>query len=97
MRLIFESPDTGTKIVRTVSGSNPPSTVEVRFEPLSSSDRLIGQPAAWCNTPSVGQPLVFDVPTPATPSDPDTDDDLIISKAAGGNAIRVPILVKHNP
>ncbi len=97
MRLIFAGPDSGTELVRTVSGSTAPSTVEVSFEPLTTSDQLVGEPTGWCNTPGAGQALVFDVPAPANPGDPDTLGTLKISKA-GSNDVptRIPIRIVHS-
>jgi hypothetical protein len=94
MRLTFERPDAGTELVRTVSGANPPSTVEVRFEPLSPSEQLVGQPSLWCNTPAPGQALVYNVPVPAPGSI--TSGTLTVTTSAGGGGTLIPIKIKHN-
>lgn len=94
MRLSFERPDTGTELVRTVSGSNPPTSVEVRFEPLSPTEQLIGQPTSWCNSPSAGQALVYKVPVPSVGGT--TSGTLTVTSTSSGSGIVVPIKVKHN-
>lgn len=96
MRLVFDCPDDGTELVRSVSGPSAPSTVEVRFEPQDSHDQLIGEPAAWCNRPSAGQPLIFDVPAPASPSAPDTIGTLKVRKSGGSSTLNIPIKIRHN-
>jgi hypothetical protein len=93
MRLTFERPDDGTTLVRTVSGPNPPVTVEVRFEPLTPSEQLVGQPTAWCNLPSPGQALVYNVPVPSPGG---TTTGTLTVTATGGAGIQVPIKIKHN-
>lgn len=95
MRLVFEGPATGTKLVRNLSGSSVPSTVEVRFEPTAPNDQLIGEPTAWCNSPGGGQPLVFDVPVPANPGDPDTTGTLTVRKAGTADTVRIPVTITH--
>lgn len=94
MRLTFERPADGTALVRTVSGPNPPTTVEVRFEPLSPTEQLVGQPTAWCNVPSAGQALVYNVPVPSIGGT--TSGTLIVTAVASGAGIQVPIKIKHN-
>jgi hypothetical protein len=93
MRLSFERPDVGTELVRTVSGSNPPSSVEVRFEPLTPSEQLVGQPSSWCNTPSAGQALVYRVPVTSGGT---TSGTLTVTSNTSPAGIQVPIKVKHN-
>jgi len=95
MRLIFEAPDEGTELVRTVSGSSVPSTVEVRFEPLDSSDTLSGKPTAWCNSPNTGKPLIFDIPTPSSASAPDTTGTLVVTRQNSGTSVELPIRIKR--
>jgi len=94
MKLIFDHPSDGTELVRTVTGSSPPSTVPVRFEP-SPNEQLIGQPSAWCNSPSTGQPLIFDVPVPLTAGDPDAVGTLEARPASGSVAVMIKIKVRH--
>lgn len=94
MRLTFERPDAGTELVRTVSGANPPTTVEVRFEPLTATEQLTGQPTLWCNAPGPGQSLVFNVPVPAVGGT--TSGTLTVSSTAGGGGTIFPIKIKHN-
>ena len=93
MRLTFERPDAGTELVRTVSGSHPPSTVEIRFEPLTPTEQLAGQPTSWCNAPGPGQPLVYNVPVAVGGT---TSGTLTVSSSAGGGGTHIPIKVKHN-
>ncbi len=96
MRLTFERPDVGTELVRTVSGANPPSTVEVRFEPLSPTEQLSGQPTMWCNAPGPGQALVYNVPVPALGGT--TSGTLTVTSSAsssGGSGLVVPVKIKH--
>ena len=96
MKLTFDDPSNGTELTRSVSGSNPPSTVEVRFDPPGPNDQLSGQPAAWCNSPGGGQPLIFNVPVPNKPGDPDTYGDLVVDNTSNAApAVRIPITVKH--
>jgi len=96
MRLIFDDPSNGTELHRSVSGPNPPSTVEVRFEPPGPNDQLTGQPTAWCNSPGGGQPLIYTIPVPNKPGDPDTSGDLIVDNTSNAApAVRIPITVKH--
>lgn len=94
MRLTFERPDAGTELVRTVSGSNPPTTVEVRFEPLSPTEQLFGQPTAWCNAPGPGQALVYNVPVPAVGGT--TSGTLAVSSTTSPAGTLIPVKVKHN-
>lgn len=96
MRLTFERPDVGTELVRTVSGANPPSTVEVRFEPMSPTEQLSGQPTMWCNAPGPGQALVYNVPVPALGGT--TSGTLTVTSSAsssGGSGLVVPVKIKH--
>jgi hypothetical protein len=93
MRLVFERPADGTELVRTVSGSNPPTTVEVRFEPLSPTEQLVGQPTPWCNTPGPGQALVYAVPVTVGGT---TSGTLTVSVPSSGIITQIPIKVKHN-
>lgn len=95
MRLILEQPALGTAIVREVTGGNPPSTVEVRFEPLSSNEILRGQPAQWCNLPTAGQPLIFNVPTPKKAGDPPTVATLTVSQQVAGGSSPFGVTIKH--
>lgn len=95
MRLTFERPDVGTELVRTVSGSNPPSTVEIRFEPLTPTEQLAGQPTTWCNAPGPGQPLVYNVPVPA-PGGTTSGTLTVTSSSSGGGGTLIPIKIKHN-
>lgn len=92
MRLVFERPADGTDLVRDLSGPNPPATVEIRFEPSTPTEQLVGQPTAWCNVPGPGQALVYAVPV--TPSGT-TSDTLKVSSPATGAGIQVPIKIKH--
>lgn len=94
MRLTFERPDAGTELVRTVSGANPPSTVEIRFEPLTATEQLSGQPTTWCNAPGPGQALVYNVPVPAPGGT--TSGTLTVTSTAGGGGTLIPVKVKHN-
>lgn len=94
MRLTFERPDAGTELVRTVSGANPPSTVEVRFEPMSPTEQLSGQPTTWCNSPAPGQPLVYQVPVPA-PGGTTSGTLTVTSSVSGGGGLVVPVKIKH--
>jgi hypothetical protein len=94
MRLTFERPAAGTELVRTVSGSNPPPTVEVRFEPLSPTEQLIGQPTAWCNAPGPGQALVYNVPVPAPGGT--TSGTLTVTSTSSPAGTLIPVKVKHN-
>lgn len=94
MRLIFDGPDNGTELVRTVTGSSPPSTAEVTFEPGSSTETLSGQPTAWCNTPGAGKPLVFNVPVPAA-GGTTTGTLTVTSSTSGSSVVRIPITIKH--
>lgn len=96
MRMTFEEPDVGTELVRVVKGTNIPSTTEVRFEPGSSTEMLEGQPSNWCNSPTAGQPLVFSVPVPASPSHPDTVAELQVTRRQAGTTVRIPIRVAHS-
>ncbi|MEM9462720.1 MAG: hypothetical protein AAGF11_51745 [Myxococcota bacterium] len=96
MRLVFDCPDDGTELVRSVSGPNAPSTVEVRFEPNDPHDQLVGEPVAWCNRPSAGQPLIFNVPAPASASAPDTVGTLKVSKSGSSDTLNLPIKVRHH-
>lgn len=93
MRLVFERPDDGTDLVRTVTGVNPPPTVEVRFEPLVATERLSGQPSQWCNSPGPGQALVYAVPVAVGGT---TSGTLAVSSTATGVITQIPIKVKHN-
>jgi len=93
MRLSFERPDVGTELVRTVSGSTPPASVEVRFEPLTPSEQLTGLPSSMCNAPGPGQALVYRVPVSINGI---TTETLEVSSSISGAQIRVPIKVKHN-
>jgi hypothetical protein len=93
MRLSFERPDAGTELVRTVSGSNPPTSIEVLFEPLSPTERLTGQPTAWCNSPGPGQTLVYQVPVTSGGT---TSGTLTVTSTSSPAGIQVPIKVKHN-
>lgn len=94
MRLTFERPDAGTELVRTVSGANPPPTVEVRFEPLSPTEQLFGQPTAWCNAPGPGQALVYSVPVPAPGGT--TSGTLTVTSTSSPAGTLIPVKVKHN-
>lgn len=93
MRLVFERPDAGTELVRTVSGPNPPASVEVRFEPLTATERLVGQPSTWCNAPSPGQALVYAVPVTVGGT---TTGTLTVTSTSSAAGIQVPITLKHN-
>lgn len=95
MRLIVEEPASGSSIVREVSGQNPPSTVEVKFEPLTANEILRGQPGQWCNRPSAGQPLVFNVPTPPSPNSPPTVGTLTVTRQVAGGQSALGITVKR--
>lgn len=92
MRLVFERPADGTELVHAISGPNPPTTVEVRFEPATPTERLVGQPTAWCNAPGPGQPLVYGVPVPS----PGGTTTGTLTVSSGGTGIQVPIKIKHN-
>jgi hypothetical protein len=94
MRLLFERPDVGTELVRTVSGSNAPSTIEIRFEPLTAAEQLVGQPTAWCNAPGPGQALVYAVPVPAAGGT--TSGTLSVTSSSSGTSALIPVKVKHN-
>jgi len=94
MRLTFERPDAGTELVRTVSGPNPPSTVEVRFEPLTPTEQLFGQPTAWCNAPGPGQALVYNVPVPVAGGT--TSGTLTVTSTSSAAGTLIPVKVKHN-
>lgn len=94
MRLTFERPDAGTELVRTVSGSNPPSTVEIRFEPLTPTEQLAGQPTTWCNAPGPGQPLVYNVPVPAPGAT--TTGTLTVTSSSSSGGTLIPVKIKHN-
>jgi hypothetical protein len=94
MRLTFEKPDDGTTLIRTVSGPNPPTTIEIRFEPMSPTEQLVGQPTAWCNAPSAGQALVYNVPVPSPGAI--TSGTLTVTASISGAGIQVPIKIKHN-
>lgn len=94
MRLTFERPDFGTELVRTVSGSNPPSTVEIRFEPLTPTEQLAGQPTTWCNVPGPGQALVYNVPVPAPGAT--TTGTLTVTSSSSSGGTLIPIKIKHN-
>lgn len=94
MRLTFERPDAGTELVRTVSGANAPSSVEIRFEPMTPSEQLTGQPTVWCNAPAPGQALVYNVPVPEIGGT--TSGTLTVTSSAGGGGTHIPIKVKHN-
>lgn len=96
MRLTFERPDAGTELVRTVSGANPPATVEIRFEPLTATEQLSGQPTMWCNTPGPGQALVYNVPVPAPGGTTTGTLTVTSSTTAGGGGTLIPVKVKHN-
>lgn len=95
MRLVFDGPSDGTEIVRTFVGPNPPATAVVRFEPVSPNERLIGQPSSWCNSPSAGQPLVFNVPVPLRAGDPDTEGTLQVRPSSSSIAIVIKVRIKH--
>jgi len=95
MRLVIDEPADGTELVRVVRGSSPPSTVQVRFEPLTPSDHLSGKPEGWCNSPSAGQPLIFDVPAPSPGAPPVTGDLTVDNSSTAGPPVRIPITVKH--
>ena len=95
MRLICEDPEAGTELVRALEASNPATTVEVRFEPLSSNERLSGEPSNWCNSPATGQPLIYTIPAPQKPSHPDTVDMLKVTKNIAGGTTNFPIRVKR--
>lgn len=95
MRMTFEDPNAGTELVRVFTGSSAPTTAEVRFEPASSNDTLSGHPSAWCNSPGAGQPLVFNVPVPANPGDPDTQGQLKVTPRSTGVTVEIPIRIKH--
>ncbi len=91
MRLIFDDPDNGTELVRTVSSA---TTVQVQFEPLSPNDTLVGAPSELCNSPAAGQPLVFDIPGPEAGTE--LTATMSVRKAGSSSSIRVPIKIKHN-
>ncbi len=93
MRMIFERPASGTELVRSLAGPNPPATVEIRFEPLSPTDRLTGLPTAWCNAPSIGQALVYNVPVTQQGT---TTGTLTVSSPASGTATNIPVRIKHD-
>lgn len=93
MRLVFDQPADGTTLTRSISGPNPPATVEVRFEPQSSSEQLIGQPTQWCNAPGPGQPLIYNVPVPGAGNQ--ATNTLTVSSTVTQAGIRVPITIKH--
>lgn len=93
MRLVFERPDDGTELVRTVTGVNPPPTVEIRFEPLVATERLSGQPSQWCNSPGAGESLIYAVPVAV---DGTTSGTLTVSSTTTGVITQIPIKVKHN-
>ncbi|MCX4246762.1 hypothetical protein [Paraliomyxa miuraensis] len=93
MKLVFEGPNTGTALVRTVSGANPPSTAPVVFEPGSSTEQLSGQPASLCNSPAAGEPLVFTLPVPS--SGASTTTLTVSSSTSSGPGIRIPVTIKH--
>lgn len=95
VRMIFDCPEDGTTLIRTVSGPNAPSTVEVTFEPLAPNDQLIGEPASWCNSPGGGQPLIFDVPAPPNPGDPDTIGLLKVRKSGSSAEAQIRVKIKH--
>ena len=94
MRLTFERPDAGTELVHTVSGANPPSSVEVRFEPLAPNEQLVGQPSAWCNSPSPGQALIYRVPVPGPGGT--TSGTLVVTSSSSSGGTLIPIKIKHN-
>lgn len=99
MRLIFEGPADGTALFHVV-GPNPPATIEVRFDASSSIEQLAGLPTGWCNTPAVGQPLIFTVPVPTSGSSTSTLTVTPTTHPSSGPpvtgaGIRVPITVKH--
>lgn len=94
MRLIFDCPSNGTELVRAVSGPNPPSTVEVRFEPLSANDSLRGEPSEWFNSPGPGQALVGAIPVPGLAGDPPTEKTLEVAHSLGGTLL-VPVKIKR--
>ena len=94
MRLTFERPDAGTELVRTVSGANAPSTVEIRFEPLTATEQLSGQPTTWCNSPGPGQALVYNVPVPVIGGT--TSGTLTVTSSVGGSGTLIPVKIKHN-
>jgi hypothetical protein len=93
MKLTFEGPANGTELVRSLTGSNPPATIEVRFDPATPTETLSGLPSGWCNTPSAGQPLIYDVPVTVSGI---TTDNLEVTKSPSGVRIQVPIKIKHN-
>jgi len=93
MRLIFERPDAGTELVRTVTGPNPPATVEVRFVPLAATERLVGQPSAWCNAPGPGQDLVYAVPVTVSGT---TSGTLTVTSTSSPAGTLIPVKIKHN-
>lgn len=93
MKLTFDGPADGTELVRSLTGSSPPSTIEVRFDPASPSETLSGLPSGWCNTPSVGQPLIYNVPVTVSGI---TSGNLEVAKSPSGINVRIPIKVKHN-
>lgn len=95
MQLIFDEPSDGTELVRTISGPNPPSTAIVRFDPASSTEQLVGTPSGWCNTPNAGDPLIFSVPVPANPGDPDTVGSLSVRPTSSSIAIVIKVRIKH--
>lgn len=97
MRLIFEDPSSGTELVRTVRGPDAPATVPIRFEPARSTDRLIGEPTAWANSPGPGQALIFTVPVPG-PREPERSTTLRIhvEGRSRSSTVRIPITIKHN-
>jgi hypothetical protein len=93
MRLVFERPDDGTELVHAVTGVNPPLTVEVRFEPLTATERLSGEPSQWCNSPDPGQALVYAVPVALGGI---TSGTLKVGSTSTGVITQIPIKVKHN-
>ncbi|MEM7152374.1 MAG: hypothetical protein AAF799_05995 [Myxococcota bacterium] len=96
MRLICDDPKDGTELVRSLPTSNPATTVEVRFEPLSPNERLSGEPVNWCNSPATGQPLIYTIPVPQKPSHPPTSDTLKVTKNTAGGTTNFPVIVKRS-
>lgn len=96
MHMTVEEPGNGTELVRVVRGPNVPATTEISFRPTSPNETLSGHPRKWCNTPSAGKTLTFNVPVPAKPGDPDTVDELRVTpRQAAGGPVRIPIRIRH--